>query len=180
MLHIRLKKRPCMTVRSHRGCINVAHATYLTVAYATTSQLVKGVPMSRPQTARAAPFKAMRRQHNSAAAEDYTELVAELIECRGEARTCEIAEQLGVSHVTALRTIRRLQGEGYLATKPHQPVTLTAKGRRLAAFCRDRHRLLVDFFVRIGVPADVAELDVEGVEHHIGPVTLNAIRDFMK
>ena len=63
---------------------------------------------------RAGPFKATRRHHTNEAAEDYTELVADLINSQGEARTCEIARAMGVSHVTALRTIRRLQ-EGRLS-----------------------------------------------------------------
>jgi DtxR family manganese transport transcriptional regulator len=129
--------------------------------------------------ARAAQFRASRKQHVSEAAEDYTELVADLIEEDGEARTCEIAEHLGISHVTALRTIRRLQGEGYLETAPHRPVRLTAKGRKLANYCKQRHKLLVDFFIRIGVPESVAEMDVEGAEHHISPQTLRAITKFL-
>ena len=87
--------------------------------------------------ARSASFKATRKHHDSEAAEDYTELVADLIEKDGEARTCRIAEHLGISHVTALRTIRRLQGEGYLETSPHRPVTLTAKGKKTAEYCKN-------------------------------------------
>ena len=129
--------------------------------------------------ARSKSFKATRAQHGSEAAEDYTELVADLIEKNGEARTCTIADHLGVSHVTALRTIRRLQAEGYLETSPHQPVTLTAKGKKTAAYCKERHRLLVEFFEKIGVPRPVAEIDVEGAEHHISATTLEAIKSLM-
>ena len=110
-------------------------------------------------------FKAARKQHSNEAAEDYTELVADLIQAKGEARTGQIAEHLGISHVTALRTIRRLQNEGYLVTSPHKPVELTTKGRKTAKFAKERHRLLVDFLVKIGVPATIAEQDVEGAEH---------------
>ncbi|MCB0360766.1 MAG: HTH domain-containing protein, partial [Bdellovibrionales bacterium] len=86
--------------------------------------------MSRPtsKATRARPFRETRRHHSTEAAEDYSELIADLIEEQGEARTCTIAQELGVSHVTALRTIRRLQDEGYMVTAPHKPVELTAKG----------------------------------------------------
>ena len=134
----------------------------------------------RSSKKRSLSFRATRKHHHTEAAEDYTELVSELIDKHGEARTCQIAEHLGISHVTALRTIRRLQGEGYLETSPHRPVMLTAKGRKIAEFSKERHRLLVEFFVSIGVPPAVAEIDVEGVEHHISPATLSAIRSFMK
>ena len=128
---------------------------------------------------RSTPFRAARRQHHLEAAEDYTELIADLISSKGEARTCDIAQQLGISHVTALRTIQRLQREKFVETSQHRPVALTAKGKRTARLCKQRHKLLVDFFVSIGVPREVAEIDVEGVEHHISPVTLKAIEVFL-
>jgi len=130
-------------------------------------------------TPRSTPFKAMRRQRHLEAAEDYTELIADLIESKGEARTCDIAHQLGISHVTALRTLKRLQREKFVKTSQHQPVDLTAKGRKTARLCKQRHKLLFDFFVSIGVPRNVAEIDVEGVEHHISTGTLKAIKIFM-
>lgn len=138
------------------------------------------VPRKKTPRKRSLSFEATRKHHNTEAAEDYTELIADLIEKNGEARTCEIAKHLGISHVTALRTMRRLQSEGYLETSRQQPVLLTAKGRRIAQYSKERHKLLIDFFVSVGVPKDVAEIDVEGVEHHISPVALDAIREFLK
>jgi DtxR family manganese transport transcriptional regulator len=128
---------------------------------------------------RKAAFIAARKQRTSEAAEDYTELVADLIAEQGQARTCTIAEELGVSHVTALRTIRRLTSEGFLATLPHKPVHLTPKGKRLAVFAKERHELLIEFFKIIGVSQKQAELDVEGLEHHVSPGSIKAIRAFM-
>ncbi len=128
---------------------------------------------------RSTPFHATRKHHSSEAAEDYTELVADLIEQHGEARTGRIAEHLGISHVTALRTIRRLQNEGYLETSPHKPVELTPKGKKLAHHAKERHRLLVDFLVQIGVPPETAEIDVEGAEHHFSDATLDCIRSLL-
>lgn len=128
---------------------------------------------------RSTPFHATRKHHSSEAAEDYTELIADLIEEHGEARTGSIADHLGISHVTALRTIRRLQNEGYVTTSPHQPVELTTRGKRLAQYAKERHRLLVEFLVKIGVPPETAEIDVEGAEHHISKTTLDCIRSLL-
>lgn len=132
------------------------------------------------QHKRAEPFKATRKHHSSEAAEDYTELIADLIERDGEARTGEIAKQMGISHVTALRTIQRLQEEGLLVTSPRKPVELTSQGRKVARYAKERHQLLVDFFVSIGVPKEVAEVDVEGAEHHISDGTLKYVRAFLR
>ncbi len=136
--------------------------------------------MSKIKKNRAQPFKATRKHHNLEAAEDYTELVLDLTETKGTARTGDIAECLGISHVTALRTIRRLQDEGYLETSRGKPVSLTPKGKKLALYARKRHQLLVDFFVAIGVPRKIAEVDVEGAEHHIGEATLRKIGEFLR
>jgi len=132
------------------------------------------------QKGRSKAFQATRQHHSLEAAEDYTELISDLEEHAGEARTCAIADHLGISHVTALRTIRRLEGEGYVETAPHRPVVLTTKGKRLAKFCKERHELLLRFFIGLGVPKKVAEVDVEGVEHHISPMTLKYIKIFIE
>jgi len=127
-------------------------------------------------TPRASAFEATRASHHLEAAEDYTELVADLIDSNGEARIKDISKHLGISHVTALRTISRLQKDGYLETAPRAPVKLTAKGAKLAKYCKNRHQVLLDFFIALGVPRKIAEHDVEGVEHHISKTTLEKIQ----
>lgn len=134
---------------------------------------------NRSRTPRATPFKATRKHHGLEAAEDYTELIAELIHRNGKARTVEIARHLGVSHVTAIRTLQRLKREGLVKEGTHRPIELTDKGAKLACAAQARHKLLVDFFVAIGVPERTAEIDVEGAEHHISSVTLDCIRRFL-
>ena len=134
--------------------------------------------MTSKHPKRAEPFSATRRSHAQEAAEDYTELVAELILLHGEARTCDIAKCLGVSHVTALRTIRRLVGEGFLLTEPHRPVTLTPKGVKLASYCHRRHNIVEAFLLKIGVSSKVASIDAEGIEHHISDETLDCLERY--
>ncbi len=128
---------------------------------------------------RSRPFIATRRHHDLEMAEDYTELIAGLIETKGEARTCEIAKSFGVSHVTAIRTLKRLQVQGYVETAPHQPVTLTSKGQKLAAMSKNRHETLLAFLLKLGVSKKAAEIDAEGMEHHISAETLRAITKFL-
>ena len=124
-------------------------------------------------------FKALRKQHSLESAEDYTELIHELIEKNGEARTGKIAEELGISHVTALRTIKRLQEQGYVTTARQKPVELTNKGKKLALYSKEKHQLLLKFLIKLGVPKKVAEIDVEGIEHHVSKITLDRIKKFL-
>lgn len=125
---------------------------------------------------RAEPFIATRGHHDSETAEDYVEIVADLIDQKGEARVCDIAGQLGVSHVTVVRTIERLKDKGYVRSSQHQPVTLTKKGAGLAAFSKERHQFLVEYLAALGVPRNIAEIDVEGMEHHVSQETIHAFK----
>ncbi len=126
------------------------------------------------------PFIATRKHHNRETAEDYTEMIADLIKQNGEARTCELARKLGVSHVTAVKTLKRLQRDGYVMTAPHKPIELTEKGQELASFSKWRHQTLMKFLVAIGVPEKVAMIDVEGMEHHVSPETLEAFQKHLE
>ena len=125
-------------------------------------------------------FHRLREQHSIEMAEDYTELVLELEEESGSARITDLARRRGISHVTALRTARRLATAGYLKVSARSPLTLTPLGRRLAHKARERHQTVVSFLKKLGVPKQYAELDAEGIEHHVSTATMHAIRRWMK
>lgn len=127
----------------------------------------------------AARFSKMRRDHKGETAEDYVELIAQLTLQSGEARTVELAKRLGVSHVTVTKTIRRLVREGLVRTEPYRSIFLTDLGRQLAQRTSDRHELVVSFLRKLGVASADAELDAEGIEHHVSDTTLAAMRRFL-
>lgn len=130
--------------------------------------------------ASAGRFAVLRDQHGREMAEDYTELVLGLIESEGEARVGRIAAVYGVSHVTALRTLQRLEKDGYVTLGRHQPVVLTNAGRRLARWARRRHQVVRDFLLFLGIPRGVAEVDSEGAEHHMSAVTIRRMEQAMR
>jgi DtxR family manganese transport transcriptional regulator len=113
-------------------------------------------------------------------AEDYVELIDDLIRERGEARAAEIARALGVSHVTVIRTVGRLARDGLVATEPYSAVMLTEAGRTLAARARARHEIVAGFLRAIGVDEVTAREDAEGMEHHASETTLDAMQKMMK
>jgi DtxR family manganese transport transcriptional regulator len=124
----------------------------------------------------AAKFERIRLAHQSEIAEDYVEMIAELIDETGEARAVDLAQRFGVTAPTVNATIQRLQREGLAETRPYRSIFLTQAGRELAEACRQRHQLVRDFLVYIGVDADIAEEDAEGLEHHVSAETLAAFR----
>jgi len=117
-----------------------------------------------------------RRKHSLETAEDYVEAIAELTESIGEARAVDLARRLGVSHVTVIRTVARLQRDGYTSSQPYRAIFLTARGARLAKRSRERHALVVDFLRSLGIPETVVQEDAEGIEHHVSAKTLDAFR----
>jgi DtxR family manganese transport transcriptional regulator len=122
----------------------------------------------------AANFQRVREAHQTEVAEDYVELIADLIDTTGEARAADIARRLGVAHPTVVKTIGRLQRDGLVASLPYRSIFLTETGRALAERCKRRHEVVVSFLRAIGVSEETAERDAEGVEHHVSEETLAA------
>ena len=112
--------------------------------------------------------------------EDYVELIDDLVREGGPARATEMARRLGVSHVSAVKAVARLEREGFAVSQPYRGVTLTASGAALAARVRARHLLVVDLLIAVGVPAEDARADAEGIEHHVSPATLAAFSKFLQ
>ncbi len=127
----------------------------------------------------ATAYRRTRSDHAQETAEDYVELIDELIRKHGEARAVDLARHLGVSHVTVSKTIARLKRELLVRTEPYRSIFLTDKGKRLADEARKRHALVLDFLLALGVPREDAEIDAEGIEHHLSPRTLHVMRRFL-
>ncbi len=128
----------------------------------------------RPPAQQAENLRRSRRDRAAETAQDYVEAIADLSASLGEARVVDLARRLGVTHVTVNRTLARLQTSGYVNTKPYRAIFLTDAGRRLAAECKQRHETVTAFLRLLGVSQKVAELDAEGIEHHVSPETLAA------
>ena len=123
---------------------------------------------------------AVRRANRSETAEDYVEAIAELQAEVGEARVRDLAECFGVSHVTVSRTIDRLQRDGLVTTEPYRSIELTEAGRAMANTSRERHAIVLEFLLALGVPKASAQLDAEGMEHHVSPATLAAFSSYSR
>ena len=121
-----------------------------------------------------------RLQHAQERAQDYVQAIADLIHGRGEARATDLAKSLGVTHVTVIRTVQRLQREGLVTTQPYRSIFLTDSGRRLAGKARARHEKVVTFLEALGVPPSTARADAEGIEHHVSSETLEAMVKFLR
>lgn len=126
----------------------------------------------------AAKFERIRKAHQSEVAEDYVEMIAELIELTGEARAVDLASRFGVTAPTVNATIQRLQKDGLVISRPYRSIFLTETGQQLAQDCKMRHDIVRNFLIAIGVDEETAEQDAEGVEHHVSQQTLACFARF--
>jgi Mn-dependent DtxR family transcriptional regulator len=111
----------------------------------------------------------------TAAIEDYLERILELIDTKGYARVVDIAALLGISQASVTNMVQRMDAEGLIQYEKYRGLILTASGRSVAQQIALRHGLLSEFLSLLGVDDTTIQHDVEGMEHHISPKTLEAI-----
>ena len=124
-------------------------------------------------------FARVRAAHRTETQEDYVELIADLIAATGEARAADLAERLGVTPATVANTLARLKRDGLVEMRPYRSIFLTDTGAALATRSKARHGIVVGFLRSLGVSDEIAEIDAEGLEHHLSEETLSAMAAFM-
>jgi DtxR family manganese transport transcriptional regulator len=73
-------------------------------------------------------------------------------------------------------TKQRLQRDGFVTSEPYRAIFLTDMGRTVAVASRERHLIVRDLLVALGVDDETADADAEGIEHHVSKATLEAFR----
>jgi DtxR family transcriptional regulator, manganese transport regulator len=125
-----------------------------------------------------AAFKRTRADHSSELAEDYVELIADLIDEKGEARGNDVAIRLGVANATVVKMLKKLVERGLVTQEPYREIMLTGEGWSLAELGRRRHDIVENFLLTLGISAETARIDSEGIEHHVSDETLKAMARF--
>ncbi|GAB5072682.1 manganese-binding transcriptional regulator MntR [Citrobacter sedlakii] len=123
-------------------------------------------------------FRQVREAHRRELIDDYVELISDLIIEVGEARQVDMAARLGVSQPTVAKMLKRLASVGLIEMIPWRGVFLTPEGERLAQESRERHQIVENFLLVLGVSPEIARRDAEGMEHHVSQETLDAFRAF--
>jgi DtxR family manganese transport transcriptional regulator len=134
----------------------------------------------RSSAQQAETFRRSRRDRALETAQDYVEAIADLTATQGEARVVDLAQRLGVTHVTVNHTLARLKKIGFVNAKPYRAIFLTDAGHKLAEECKQRHETVTAFLRSLGISEKVAEMDAEGIEHHVSPETLAAFERRLK
>lgn len=136
--------------------------------------------MSTDPNNRAMIHRRVRRQHASEIAQDYVEAIYQIRETGSSIKVRALQEIFGVSHVTVIKTLKRLEGQGLVSGTRSGEIELSEEGKRLARSAVAKHELLQSFFITLGVSEEQADADAEGAEHHLSDETLAAIRKFLR
>ena len=112
--------------------------------------------------------------------EDYLEVIYELMQQKGYATAVDISKYLNVSSPSVTKMMQRLNENGHLNYEKYRGISLTRQGISIAKNIHNRHDLLTEFLVMIGVNEYIANSDAEGIEHHLHPETLKKLEEFVK
>lgn len=110
------------------------------------------------------------------AAEDYLEAMLMLKEKMGYVRSVDVAEQLGVTKPSVSYATKRLRENGYITMDKEGLISLTDAGMEIAARIYERHKLLTQFLIRLGVDEKIAREDACKIEHDVSQESFAAIR----
>ncbi len=112
-------------------------------------------------------------------AEDYLEMMLILKERHGYIRSVDIAEELGVKKPSVSYATKRLRENGYITMDSDSHIELTETGMEIASRMYERHKVLTDVLVSLGVDREVAREDACKIEHDLSDQSFDAIRRYM-
>ena len=108
--------------------------------------------------------------------EMYLETILRLVEKGRDVRSIDIADYMNFSKPSVSRAVGLLKKDGYILVDGKGYITFTEEGRRRAEKIYERHKLLTEFFITLGVDPEIAAEDACRLEHVISDVTFEAIK----
>ncbi len=116
-------------------------------------------------------------QHRSEESlEDYLETILILGKRLSAVRSIDVATELGFSKPSVSVAMKNLKNRGYITVSPDGFLHLTSEGRKIAESVYERHTLLTDWLVHLGVDPKVAAGDACKMEHDITPESYEAMK----
>lgn len=112
-------------------------------------------------------------------AEDYLKAIYAMLQQGLRPRVRELARRLGIKPSSVVEYLRKLDELGYIVYMKGGNIELTDKGKAIAEKIYERHIMLTEFLVAIGVPRDIAEIDACYMEHGLHDITINKIMEFL-
>lgn len=109
-------------------------------------------------------------------AENYLEAIHVLSKEKGEVRAIDVVHYLGFSKPSVSIAMKQLETNGYISRDEDGHISLTEEGIEIAISVVERHELLTDLFMAVGVSEEIAKEDACKVEHHISQETFKCLK----
>ena len=108
--------------------------------------------------------------------EMYLETILYLTKEKGSVRAIDVAEHMGYSKPSVSRAVGLLKNGGYITVDEEGYLVLTDSGRSVAEKIYERHTILTEFFISLGIDRETASDDACKIEHHLSDTTFSAIK----
>lgn len=109
-------------------------------------------------------------------AENYLEAILMIQQQKGTCRSIDVAQFLEFSKPSVSRAMSLLRENGYVVMDDGGLLSLTDSGREIAERIFERHKLLTEWLIRLGVAAETAQADACRIEHVISVETFDHIK----
>lgn len=108
--------------------------------------------------------------------EDYLEAVLKLREAKGQVRSIDVAGELGVTKPSVSVAMKKLREAGHIAMDESGLLSLTPQGEAVAQRIYERHRILTQLLMGLGVDEATAAQEACKIEHHISDDTFQKMK----
>ena len=110
--------------------------------------------------------------------EMYLEAIWVLTQKTGFVRSIDVSEYLGYSKPSVSVAMKNLRENGYISMDREGHITLEPSGLEIAETIYERHTMLTNFFVSLGVPREIAAEDACRMEHVISKESFEALKNY--
>lgn len=114
--------------------------------------------------------------HLQESGEMYLETIYIITKKNHDVRSLDVAEYMNFSKPSVSRAVGLLKQGGYITVDPDGYLHLTDLGKEIAAKIYERHTLLTEFLMRLGVDQETASADACKIEHDISDKSFEAIK----
>ena len=112
--------------------------------------------------------------------EMYLESILQLTQKQGNVRSIDISEYMGYSKPSVSRAVGLLKNGGYIQVDEEGMITLTDTGLEIAQKIYERHTLLTQLLIRLGVSPETASADACKIEHNLSDETFEASKNHVR
>ena len=110
------------------------------------------------------------------AAENYLETILILFNRNGSVRAIDISNELGYARATVSIRLKDLAQKGYISVDEDSHITLTEKGHQIADHIFQKHNVIANMLISIGVSEKTAYEDACLIEHHLSDESFECMK----